>query len=59
MAVLTIIKYTGISVEDAELSVDAVRQGRETNHHAFVREIKAVVRGGNRKVFKRKQHGID
>lgn len=54
MAVLTLIKYTGISVEDAELSIGAVRRGNETAHQAFVRKIKALTRGGMRKTFDRK-----
>ena len=56
MALLTIIKYTEVAVDDAELSVGAVRQGRETGHQAFLREIKAITKGGKRKIFKRKQH---
>lgn len=55
MSVLTLIKYTRITVEDAELSVGAIRRVLETGHQAFVRKILAITRNGGRQVFPRKR----
>lgn len=51
----TLVLYGGISVDDAELSIGAVPRGQETDHEAFLRQIKDDTRGRNRKKYKKKK----